>query len=423
MIVADLVVTDLAEAATLARGPVPRVGAAATDLARIPGAAVAVAGGRFVWVGRQRALARSVRLRRGGRRLSGQGGTLVPGLVDPHTHALFAGDRAFEVPWIAAGLGYADIARRGGGILATVRATRAARGAALVAATGERLRRAAAWGTTTLEVKSGYALSHAGELRLLRLVPALARRTGLGIVPTFLGAHAVPPEYAGRADAYVDLLVRRTLPIVARERLAAFCDVFCEPGYFSVAQSERLLRAALGLGLGVKVHADEFVLAGGADLAARLGARSADHLLAASDAEFARLARAGVTAVLLPMTAYSASPTRRAPARELVDAGVPVALGTDLGPNAWTEGLPIVLGLAVHGGRLTAAEALTAVTVNAAHAIGRPDAGIVAPGRSADFAIFPVASADQLGYRFDARPSVVYRQGKSVSSAELRQYI
>jgi imidazolonepropionase len=423
MIQADLIVSDLAEVVTLSKGPVPRIGPAMTELGRVPHGSVAAADGRFVWVGPERALARSVRLRRGGARVRGNGGVLVPGFVDAHTHVLFAGDRAFELPLKVAGMSYEAIARRGGGIVATVRATRAASDRVLLNETLDRLRRMATWGTTAVEVKTGYALDHAGELRLLRLIPRLARRSGLRLVPTYLGAHAVPPEFRGRVDAYVDRIVRRTLPVIARERLARFCDVFCEPGFFSLAQSERILRAALALGLEVKVHADEFVLSGGARLAARVGARSADHLLATGASDRARLARAGVTAVLLPLTAFASASARRSPGREMVDAGVPVALGTDCSPNSWVEAMPLVLAHAVHGARLTPAEALTAATVNAAHASGLFDAGTIAAGRTADFALFDLPSADHLGYRFDAIPTRVYRQGKPVSSAVIRQYV
>jgi len=415
MILADLIVTDLAEVATLSEGPVPRVGSAMAELGRLPQGAVAVAHGRFVWVGPERTLARSVRLRRGGVRVSGAGGTLVPGFVDAHTHVLFAGDRAFELPLKIAGASYGEIARHGGGLYATVRATRAASDRTLLEAAVGRLLRMAVGGTTTVEVKSGYALNHAGELRLLRLIPRLARRTGLRLVPTYLGAHAVPPEFRRRPDGYVDQIVRRTLPAVARAHLARFCDVFCEPGFFTRPQSERILRAALALGLGVKIHADEFVLSGGARLAARLRARSADHLLAASVEDRGRLARAGVTAVLLPLTAFASTPARRSPGREMVDAGVPVALGTDCSPNSWVEAMPLVLAHAVHGARLSPAEALTAATVNAAHASGLSDAGTIAPGRPADFALFPVPSVDHLGYRFDVIPTRVFRQGNSIS--------
>jgi imidazolonepropionase len=281
--------------------------------------------------------------------------------------------------------------------------------------TARRLRGMVANGTTSIEVKSGYALDVAGELRLLRLIPRLARRLGITLVPTFLGAHAVPPEFRGRADAYIDLLVRNALPIIARDRLARFCDVFCEPGFFSVRQAEQLLRAALALGLGVKIHAEEFVLSGGARLAARLGATSAEHLLAARADDRRRLAATGVTAVLLPVTAFAASPRRRSPGREMVDAGVPVALGTDCSPNSWVESMLFVLAHAVHGGRMTPAEALTAATVNAAHASGLTGVGRLVPGAPADFAVLPVRSVDQIGYRFDVRPTRVYRQGKCLS--------
>jgi len=415
MIRSDLIVRDVREVATLSRGPVPRVGGEASELSRVSDAAVAIDGGRIVWVGPERRLPHEVRLRPGGRTIGGCGGTLVPGFVDAHTHLLFAGDRASELPRRVHGASYQEIARGGGGLYSSVRATRAASDGELLRDAERRLRRMASFGSTAVEVKSGYSLDHAGELRLLRLIPLLARRTGLRLVPTFLGAHAVPPEYRRRPDAYVDVLVRRTLPAVVRGGLARFCDVFCEPGFFSARQSERLLRAAVRLGLGIKIHADEFVLSGGARLAARLGARSADHLLATPASDRERLARSGVTAVLLPLTAYATSPGRRSPGREMVDARVPVALGTDCSPNTWVESMPLVLAGAVHAGRLTPAEALTAATVNAAHASGLADAGTIEVGRPADLAVFPVRSADLLGYRFDVLPTVVLRQGKPIS--------
>jgi imidazolonepropionase len=415
MIRADLVITDIAEVATLARGAVPRTGAALRQLSLVHDAAIAVAGGRVAWVGSARRRSRQVRLAPTGSVVSAEGGVVVPGFVDAHTHALFAGDRAFELPLKVAGASYAEIARQGGGLYSTVRATRAAPAALLLRETAGRLGRMIGYGATSIEVKSGYALDVAGELRLLRLLPRLARRLDVTLVPTFLGAHAVPPEFRDRADAYVDLLVRQALPAVAREGLARFCDVFCEPGFFSVRQSERLLRTAMALGLGVKVHAEEFVLSGGARLAARLHATSADHLIVATADDRRRLAAAGVTAVLLPLTAFASSPRRRSPGREMVDAGVPVALGTDCSPNSWVESMPLVLAHAVHGGRLTPAEALSAATVNAAHAVGLAEAGRLVPGGPADFAIFSIRSVDQLGYRFDAIPTRVYRQGKCIS--------
>ncbi len=414
MTAADTVLTGLREVATLASGPVPRSGEAMAELSVLPDAAVAVDRGRVVWVGPERALSRAVRRRPRARALDAEGGVAVPGFVDAHTHLLFAGDRSNEMALKAAGFGYLEIARRGGGLLSTVRATRRATDRELVRGAAARLEAMARYGTTSAEVKSGYALDHAGELRLLRLLPKIGSVSGSRLVPTFLGAHAVPPEFRGRARAYVDQIVRRTLPEVAARRLAVFCDVFCEPGFFSVRDSERLLRAARSFGLGVKVHADEFVLSRGARLAARVGARSADHLLATPPEDLEALALAGVTAVLLPLTAFSSGSSRRSPGREAVDSGVPVALGSDCSPATWVESLPHVLAAAVHAGRLSPAEALTAATVNAAHASGLEDAGTIEVGRPADLAVFPLPSVDHLGYRFDARPTLVLRQGKSV---------
>jgi imidazolonepropionase len=417
MIRAELVVTGIGDLATLATGPVPRIGPAMSELGRRNDAALAVDGGRFVFVGSARECRTAVRLRSGGQRWDAEGASVVPGFVDAHTHVLFAGDRHREVALKVRGASYAEIAESGGGLYSTVRATRRASDEALLDATAARLARMASHGTTTVEVKSGYALDHAGELRLLGLVPALARRSGLRLVPTYLGAHAVPPEFRGRADEYVDQMIRRTLPVVARERLSGTCDVFCEPGFFTVAQSERLLRAALSCGLSVRLHADEFVRSGGARLAARLHAASADHLLAATAGDRSALARAGVPAVLLPVTPFASMARGRCPGREMVDAGVAVALGSDLSPNSWVESMPLVLAHAVYAARLTPAEALTAATVNAAHVLGVAEsAGTIAVGRSADFSAFRTGAAEEIPYRVGSIPERVYRQGKFVSS-------
>jgi imidazolonepropionase len=409
---ADLVVTDIGELATLAAGAVPRVGTGMRELGRISRAAIAVADGQFVFVGSAARCKREVRLRSGGTQWSAAGGTVVPGFVDPHTHVLFAGDRAAEIDLKIGGASYTDIARRGGGLFQTVRATRRASRALLLRSTEARLTRMAAMGTTACEVKSGYALTPAGERRLLSLVPHLARRTGLRLVPTFLGAHAVPPEYVDRPDDYVAALIQEALPLIARQRLADFCDAFCEPGFFNVAQTERLLLAARAAGLGLKVHAEEFVRSGGAALAARLGCRSAEHLLESSEEDRRALASAGVTAVLLPVTPFASFASRASPGREMVDAGVPVAVGTDLSPNSWVESMPLVLSHSVYSARLTPAEALTAATVNAAHAIGLSgEAGMIAVGRPADFVAFDVPSAEHIPYRFGLTPERVYRRG------------
>lgn len=420
MIRAGLIVEGIGELATLARGPVPRVGPSLSDLGIVRDATIGVDGGRFVFVGTGRAARRALRLRRGGERWDVDGAAVVPGFVDPHTHVLFAGDRHDEVTAKIRGASYAEIAQKGGGLYSTVRATRLASDAELLRATADRLVRMAAGGSTTIEVKSGYALDHAGELRLLRLVPRLARSTGLRLVPTYLGAHAVPPEFRDRPDRYVDEMVARTLPEVAKERLSSTCDVFCEPGFFTVRQSERLLRAAAALGLTTRIHADEFVRTGGARLAARLRTATADHLLATGPSDHAALARAGVTAVVLPVTAFASLSTRRPPGRELVDAGAVVAVGSDLSPNSWVESMSTVLSHAVYGARLTPSEAISAATVNSAHALGLSDvAGRIQVGRDADFSTFRVGAVDEIPYRVGTFPERVYRQGIRVSSREV----
>ena len=417
MIVADRIYSGIRELATLQGTPGPRRGEAMRELGRVDDAAVAVHRGSFVWVGPRRRHRREVRLARGGQEVDLGGACVIPGLVDAHTHLLFAGDRAAELPLKLAGRSYLEIGRAGGGLLSTVRATRAASASELRRGALDRLGRMRAAGTTSAEVKSGYALTAAGELRLLGLVPGLARSSGVRLVPTFLGAHAIPPEFAGRPDAYVDLLVDRVLPRIAGRRLARFCDVLVEPGYFSVAQAARLLRAAVHWGLGVKVHAEEFLHSGGARLAARIGARSAEHLLVATADDRDRLAAAGVIAVLLPLTPFASLSGCRSPGRELVDAGVPVALGTDLSPNSWVESMGLVLAHSVYSARLTPAEALCAATVNAAHAIGLEEvAGQVAPGRPAEFVAYDVPTLEGIPYRIGDVPTLVSRQGNDHSS-------
>jgi imidazolonepropionase len=413
----DLLVTGVGELATLRTGPIPRVGDAASELGRIDRAALAVRDGVFVAVGTERSVRRSVRLRTGGRELDAHGGTIVPGFVDAHTHVLYAGDRSGELAQKIGGMTYLEIAEAGGGLFRTVRLTRRATTATLVRETLARLRRMAAAGTTTAEVKSGYALTHIGELRLLSAIPTLARASGLDLVPTYLGAHAIPPERATSPERYVDEIVERTLPEVARRRLAMFTDVFCEPGFFTPSQSERILRAALALGLGAKIHADEFVYSGGAALAAHLKVRSAEHLLTSPADDRESLARAGVTAVLLPVTPFASLSPLHSPGRQMVDAGVPVALGTDLSPNSPVESMPLVVAHAVHSARLTPAEAVTAATVNAAHAVGAAErAGTIDVGRRADFVVFDAPTADRIAYRIGLVPVAVYRQGIRVSS-------
>jgi imidazolonepropionase len=341
---------------------------------------------------------------------------LIPGFVDPHTHMCFAGLREAEFEERLAGTPYLEILEKGGGILSTVRAVRAAGEDALYNATCKRVTTALQLGTTTLEIKSGYGLDTQNELKMLRVIARVGRRLGLNVVATFLGAHAVPEEYRRRAEAYVDLVIQEMLPAVAAQGIARYCDVFCEKGVFSVDQSRRLLCAAAAQGLGVKLHADEVNDLGGAGLAAELGAVSADHLLAATDVGLARMARAGVVAVLLPATAYSLrKPFARG--RQMIDAGLAVALATDCNPgSSFIESMPFVVGLAVLHMHLTPAEALTAATLNAAYAVGMAGkVGSLEAGKQADLLLLDGDSPAILAYHAGVAPVArVYKRGERI---------
>jgi imidazolonepropionase len=329
------------------------------------------------------------------------GQVVLPGFVDSHTHLIFAGSRADEFEQRLQGLTYQQIAERGGGINATVRRVRTASRDELKALARPRLRRLLHHGVTTVEVKSGYGLTLADEMKCLEAIAELNAEGPLELVPTFLGAHAVPPEYRGDHDGYVRLLVDDMLPEVARWGLAEFCDVFCETGVFSVEESRRILERARALGFRLKLHADELTPLGGAELAARLGATSADHLLCVTDAGIDALASSGTVATLLPGTAFFLG-MPYAPARRLIERGVPVALASDCNPGTCpTENLPLVGAMACTQMKMLPAEAVNALTVNAAAALGRADrAGSLEPGRQADLVICDVPDYRHLFYHF-----------------------
>ncbi len=327
------------------------------------------------------------------------GKVVLPGFVDAHTHAAFAGSRHGELAWKAEGLSYQEIAARGGGILHTVRETRSASREALVAATRKRLDGMLRFGTTTAEVKSGYGLTTESELAMLGAIDELAAAHPMGLVSTFLGAHAVPPEFEGRADAYADLVASEMIPAASTRTGARFCDVWVEAGYFTADQARRILAAAKAHGLDAKVHADELSDSGGAALAAEVGAVSADHLLHASEAGLRAMAEAGVVGVLLPATSLAAN-LPFAEARRIISAGVPVALGTDLSPGSWNESMQVALALATHGLGMYPEEAVTAATVNAAFAVGRgKEVGTLEPGKAGDLLVLDADSVGHLGYR------------------------
>ena len=364
---ASLLVVHASELVTLAGHPRPRRGREMRDLRILKDGALYAADGVIREVGDSDELA--AKHKDVEEVIDATGRAVVPGFVDAHTHLAFAGSREHELEWKADGMSYQEIAARGGGILSTVEKTRKASEEDLYVSAHARLSEMLAHGTTTVEAKTGYGLTAADEMKLLRVLERLQESHPASVVPTFLGAHAIPPEFEKRGDAYVDLLMGEGLPNVAAKTSARFCDVFVEDGYFTGDQARRLLSEAERLGLLGKLHADEFTDGGGAGLAAAVGAVSADHLVHANADGVRKMAERGTVAVLLPASSL-ASRIPFAKARHFVEVGVPIALGTDFSPNCWTESMQLVVSLAAHQLSLTPAEALTAATINAAYAIG-----------------------------------------------------
>lgn len=351
---------------------------------------------------------------RGVATLDAGGGLVTPGLVDCHTHLVFAGNRADEWEERARGVSYEAIAARGGGIMRTVEATRAASRPTLLQLGRRRMRRALRHGITTLEIKSGYGLDLASEIKILEVARQLAEEGPVGVVPTFLGAHAVPPEARGQRDAHVDDLVSRWIPKVASEKLAEFCDVFCEGIAFSVEESERILRAGLAAGLRPKVHAEQLGRFGGAAMAARVGAVSADHLDFADESDLRALAKAGTVAVLLPGCAVTLGNLHFPDARPLLRAGLRVALSTDFNPGtSMTQDLLLMGTLAIRHMGMTVAEAWAAITCHAAAALGRGHrSGRLVPGFDGDLVVFDAVDAAEPFYDFsDPLVRTVVRRG------------
>lgn len=330
-----------------------------------------------------------------------RGRCVLPGFVDSHTHFVFGGERAEEFSWRLKGESYMSIMERGGGIVSTVKATRASNFIRLRAKAEGFLKQMNAMGVTTVEGKSGYGLDKETELMQLRIMRSLNgdEHRRVDIVPTFLGAHAVPQEYAGRTDDYVDFLIREVMPCVAEAGLAEFCDVFCEQGVFSIEQSRRLLLAARGMGFDLKLHADEIVPLGGAGLAAELSATSADHLLHASDADIRAMAEKGVVATLLPLTAFALKePYARG--RAMIDAGCAVALATDLNPGSCFSGsIPLTFALACIYMQMSIEEAITALTLNGAAALNRAGSiGSIEVGKKGDLVVLNIDNYHFLPY-------------------------
>jgi imidazolonepropionase len=411
---ADFVIEHAALVATCAGG-VPRRGPAQHDIAPLRDASLAAAQGRIVYVGPADGLTRAVEVASDAVRLDARGCTVVPGFVDAHTHVVFAGDRRQELQRRLAGTTYAEIAAGGGGIVRTVEATRRATEDELVAATRTRLDEMLACGTTTAEAKSGYGLTTESELRQLRVIRRLDAEHPIDLVPTFMGAHDVPVEYRARRGEYVSLVINEMIPRVRAEGLAEWCDVFCESGVFTPADSIAILEAGRKAGLKSRIHADELGSSGGSRVAAHVGARSADHLVFVNEEGADAMAAAGVCATLLPAAAFYLKIGRFAPARMLIERGVPVALATDVNPGGgFSPSMPFAIALACFGMELTLEEALVAATINAAWSVDRAArVGSLEPGKLMDAVIVRGELVDII--RIGARSiSTVIKAGRVV---------
>lgn len=402
MIQADLLIHSATQLLTIASDG-PKRGAAMGELGIIEDGAVAVKDGLVALVGPTAEVRGQVTA---AEEMDASGKVVMPGFVDPHTHLVFAGDRAGEFEQRVKGATYLEIMAAGGGIMSTVQATRAAGVEQLVEESRARLDRMLAHGTTTAEAKTGYGLDTENELKMLKAIRRLDAEHPVDLAPTFLGAHATPTEYQGRTDEYIDLVVGEMLPRAASSLVthpsSLFCDVFCDEGAFTLKQSRRVLEAAQALGFGLKIHADEFRPLGGTRLAVELGAISADHLVCTPDDEIELLAGSDTVAVALPGTPFGLGHHEYTPARQIINAGGALALATDLNPGTcWCESMPFIMALACRFMRMTPAEAVVAATINAAYAVGLGHrVGSLEVGKKADVVVLDAPDYRHLPYRF-----------------------
>jgi imidazolonepropionase len=412
----ELLVTNCSQLVTLAGPARPRVGHELSEIAAIADGAMLVRDGRIAAVG----LRADIEPLGSGAEVVNAGGRLVtPGFVDAHTHLVFAGNRADEFEMRCAGATYQEIAAQGGGIKSTVRKTRAATEGELNASATRHARWFLASGTTAIEAKSGYGLAVEDELKILRVIRHVGRATALRAVPTFLGAHEIPEEYAGRADDYVQLVIDQMLPLVAREKLAEFCDIFCEAKVFNVEQARRVFTAAKQHGLGLRMHADQFTSIGAVELAAELGAKTCDHLEQTTPASMEALLRADVQPVLLPGSVYAIGSQRYPAARAMIETGLAVVLATDFNPGSSpTSSMRMVMSLACTQMKMTPAETLTAATVNAAYSLNRGhEIGSLEGDKFADFVVHDAEDYRELPYFFgESRAVMVFTNGARVPS-------
>jgi imidazolonepropionase len=405
-----LLLRNIAQIVTLRGGPIPRVGKSMSDLGIIENGAILIRGDRIVWVGPTK----DIPVREPGIRyqtIEGGGLDLValPGFVDSHTHPIFASHRVDEYELRIQGKSNEEIAEGGGGIAAIVRQLRATTVNQLIERAERYFRHFLSHGTTTIEAKSGYGLSIEDELKILQVLSALRGRNRLEIVPTFMGAYAIPEDRAGSRAEYIQEIIKDMIPQIAREELAQFCDVYCEKGYFSLPEARAILLAAKEAGLGLRIHTDELSRSGGAQLAAELGARSADHLQWIDDKDIQALKQAGTVATLLPGTAFNVGLMNYPPARKLIDAEVPVALATDFNPRTcFNLNMQLILAIACTQMHMTPAEAITAATINGAFSIGLSDRlGTIEEDKQADIVLMDVSDYRELPYFFGTNHCIV----------------
>lgn len=413
----DLIIIHINELVTMdSKYGVPRRGKNMAELAPIHDGAVAISGNSIVFVGKTNELFSN---------FSPNGKTVIidatnrlvtPGFVDPHTHIIFDGFRENELEMKLAGKTYLEILESGGGILKTVEATRKASLEILIQNGKKILNRMMEYGTTTMETKSGYGLDVENEIKSLLAAKELNLEHPMDVISTFLGAHAVPPEYEGETDDYIELIISEMIPKVAQEELAEFCDVFCEEGIFSVVQTKKILKAAMKYGLKPQIHIDEIVDTNGALLAAELNAVQTGHMLKSNDEGLRAMKKTQTIATLLPGTPFCLMMRDYAPARKIIEYGIPIALATDLNPNCWTESMQFIIALACYHMKLSPAEALTAATINAACALQKQEQiGSIEVGKKADLIIFDVPNHNFLPYQFGVNlVSKVIKNGKVV---------
>jgi imidazolonepropionase len=397
----DILLTNIGQVATLeGHSDSPKVGVDMRELSIIENGAIAIKEGIIIAVGTTAEVLAHITEMPDQPPLEFPNMLATPGFIDSHTHLAFGGSRENDFAMKLAGKTYMEILAAGGGILNTLRSTRAATPEQLTSNAFSYAESMLSMGTTTIEAKSGYGLNTENELKILRSVEDLRKKIPTGLVSTFLGAHAIPPEFEGRPDGYVNLVINEMMPAVRNTGLAEFCDVFCEKGVFNLEQSRDILRAAKCSGMKLKIHADEIVQFGGAELAAEMGAVSADHLLMASDDGLEAMLKAGTIATLLPATAFSLN-ANYADARKMIDMELPVALATDFNPNCANESMFFTIALACYKMKMQPREALSAVTINAAHALDKGDIlGSLEVGKRADILILDCPNPEYLTWRF-----------------------